>query len=126
MERPLYSPIRQTMLTGTPVTAGDEQLDHSALFGQIYVDPAPLSAGVRRALAQRSHVGLRTLVHDRPLRHGLAELVTYLSLRDETFEVVFDERVSEQIAWSDPAGVQRVATLPRVTFAKTVRLEGHS
>lgn len=125
MERPLYSPVRQTVLAGTPIPADDEQLDRSALFDQIYVDPAPLSAGVRRALAQRSHVGLRTLVHDRPLRHGLAELVTYLSLRDEAFDVVFDERVSEQIAWSDSAGTQRVATLPRVTFARTVRPGGH-
>lgn len=124
MERPLYSPVRQTVLAGTPTPADDEQLDHSALFDQVYVDPAPLSAGVRRALAQRSHVGLRTLVHERPLRHGLAELVTYLSLRDEAFDIVFDERVSEQIAWSDPAGTQRVATLPRVTFARTVRPGG--
>lgn len=125
MERPLYSPVRQTVLAGTPIPADDEQLDHSALFDQIYVDPAPLSAGVRRALAQRSHVGLRALVHDRPLRHGLAELITYLSLRDEAFDIVFDERVSEQIAWSDPAGTQRVATLPRVTFARTVRPGGN-
>lgn len=125
MERPLYSPVRQTVLAGTPIPADDEQLDHSALFDQIYVDPAPLSAGVRRALAQRSHVGLRTLVHDHPLRHGLAELITYLSLRDEAFDIVFDERVSEQIAWSDPAGTQRVATLPRVTFARTVRPGGN-
>jgi hypothetical protein len=125
MERPLYSPARNTVLAGSPMPADDEQFDHSALFDQIYIDPAPLSAGVRRALAQRSHVGLRTLVHDRPLRHGLAELVTYLSLRDETFEVVFDDRVSEEIAWSDQAGTQRVATLPRVTFAKTVSPGGH-
>ena len=124
MERPLYSPVRPTILADTAVLAGDEHLDHSALFGQVYVDPAPLSAGVRRAMAQRSHVALRALVHDRPLRHGLAELVTYLSLRDEAFAVVFDERVQEQISWSDPAGSYRVATLPRVTFAKTVRPGG--
>jgi hypothetical protein len=125
MERPLYSPVRHAVLADTAVQAGDEQLDHSSMFGQVYVDPAPLSAGVRRALAQRGHVALRALVHERPLRHGLAELVTYLSLRDDTFDVVFDERVHEEIAWSDVAGADRVATLPRVTFVRIAHSGGH-
>ncbi len=119
MERPLYSPIQQTVLADQTVEAGNDQLDHSALFEQIYVDPVPLSAGVRRALAQRSHIGLRTLIHEHPLEQGLAELVTYLSLTDDSFEVVFDERVTEQVSWSDPEGSERTATLPRVTFART-------
>ena len=126
MERPLYSPVRHTVLADTTVHAGHEELDHSAMFGQVYVDPAPLSAGVRRALAQRSHIGLRSLVHDHPLRHGLAELVTYLSLRDDAFDVVFDERVHEEIGWSDPTGAEKVATLPRVTFARTGQPGGRS
>jgi len=119
LERPLYSPVAQTVLADTGVEAGDDQLDHSALFEQIYVDPLPLSAGVRRALAQRSHIGLRALIHEHPLEQGLAELVTYLSLSDDTFEVVFDERVSERVSWSDAEGHERTATLPRVTFART-------
>jgi hypothetical protein len=58
------------------------------------------------------------LVRDQPLRHGLAELVAYLSLTDESFRVVFDESRTEQLRWHDPDGQERVATLPRVTFAR--------
>lgn len=118
MERPLYSPVNATVVADAILTAGDEQLDHSALFDQVYVDPVPLAAGVRRALAQRGHVGLRTVIAEHPLRLGLAELVTYLSLRDDTFEVIFDERIREEIPWLDGTGSTRVARLPRVTFAR--------
>ena len=58
------------------------------------------------------------LVRDQPLRHGLAELVAYLSLTDESFRVVFDESRTEQLRWHDPDGREQVATLPRVTFAR--------
>ena len=119
MERPLYSPHASTVVADADITAGDEQLDHTALFDQAYVDPVPLAAGVRRALAQRGHVGLRAVIQEHPLELGLAELVTYLSLRDDTFEVVFDERVREEISWLDETGATRVAKLPRVTFART-------
>jgi hypothetical protein len=52
-----------------------------------------------------------------PLRQGLAELVTYLSLSDPAFEVVFDETAREQVTWRD-GGADRTATVPRVTFAR--------
>ena len=49
----------------------------------------------------------------------LAELVTYLSLTDESFQVVFDESAADEVSWSDAAGRTRSAVLPRVTFART-------
>jgi hypothetical protein len=118
MERPLYSPVESAVLADTLITSDDEPLDRSALFEQAYVDPIPLAAGVRRALAGRAHIGLRTIIQEHPLRLGLAELVTYLSLRDDTFEVAFDERVREDISWRDEAGSTRTAKLPRVTFSR--------
>ena len=118
MERPLYSPVQSAVLADTLITSDDEQLDRSALFEQTYVDPIPLAAGVRRALAGRAHIGLRTVIQEHPLQLGLAELVTYLSLRDDTFEVAFDERVREDISWQDDTGSTRTAKLPRVTFSR--------
>jgi hypothetical protein len=72
---------------------------------------------VRRALLQRPQVGLAALVRDHPLEQGLAELITYFSLADDAFDVVFDE-VAEQIRWEDGAGLVRQATVPRVTYAR--------
>jgi hypothetical protein len=63
-------------------------------------------------------VGLAQLIRDQPLEQGLAELVTYLSLTDEAFRVVFDGEAKEGISWRDSDGRTRTARLPRVTFAR--------
>lgn len=123
MERPLYAPAARTRIDSSVETSGDDA-DPAALFDHVHVDRARLAAGVRRALRQRPRVGLVELVGDQPLEHGLAELVGYLSLRDSAFGVVFDDGVPERVSWSGPDGLTRVATLPRVTFVRTVEAEG--
>jgi hypothetical protein len=57
MERPLYSPVASSPIDSN-VDSGDEDVDSSALFDQVYVDRAKLASGVRRALQQRGQVGL--------------------------------------------------------------------
>lgn len=124
MERPLYSPLTKSPIDSESVQPGDGEFDAGTLFEQIYVDPARLAEGVRRELRRRPQIGLAELVRQRPLEQGLAELVTYLSLRDESFRVVFDDQAREQVTWSDPDGSDRVATVPRVTFARTTTVGG--
>ena len=70
----------------------------------------------------RDRVGLADLVRAIPLTHGIAELVTYLSLRDDAFTVVYDDTRSEQVNWTGPDGCDRTATLPAVTFTRAVGL----
>jgi hypothetical protein len=118
MERPLYRTRSREALDSSAVTTGDEDVDVSVLFEQVYVDPLRLSAGVREALRRRPQVGLAEIVAGRPLEQGLAELVTYLSLVDPGFDVVFDEWQREQVQWTDVDGRRRTATLPRVTFSR--------
>jgi Protein of unknown function (DUF3375) len=120
MERPLYAPVRKSRIdsTGVRPAGEDEETDPAALFEQVHVDPGPLSAGVRDALRRDPQVGLTELVAIHPLQQGLAELVTYLSLRDEAFRVVYDERHHEQISWRESDGRARTATLPRITFTR--------
>jgi flagellar motility protein MotE (MotC chaperone) len=119
MERPLYAPVQKAPIDSGSVRPGQEGFDATTLFEQVYVDAARLSDSVRRSLRHRSQVGLAELLREQPLEQGLAELVTYLSLADPTFSVVFDERTREQASWHDPEGQMRTATLPRVTFART-------
>jgi hypothetical protein len=120
MERPLYTPTRRARVDSDPVRSatGDDETDPSALFEQIYVDPDLLRGNVRAALRRRSRIGLADLVREEPLAHGLAELVMYLSLRDDTFETDYDEAVRDQVTWTDPDGRARTATLPRITFTR--------
>jgi len=119
MERPLYTPAVKQRIDSGVVEEPIEELDAGALFEQVYVDPEPLRGGVRRALRGRSQVGLAELVETRPIEQGLAEIVTYLSLTDPSFTVVYDEDAHEDLSWMDPAGRRRRVSLPRVTFARS-------
>jgi hypothetical protein len=119
-ERPLYAPVRKPRIASEDIrlAGAAEETDPAALFEQVYVDPGPLREAVRAALRRTSQVGLAELVTGLPLTHGLAELVGYLSLRDEGFRTVFDDGHQEQVSWSEPGGRIRTATLPRVTFTR--------
>lgn len=117
MERPLYTPPDRVPLRSDGIADADEDLDPSQLFEQVFVDPERLSSSIRAVLVERSQIGLADLVERVPLEQGLAELVTYLSLSDPAFDVVFDKSVRERISWRD-GDASRSATLPRITFAR--------
>jgi hypothetical protein len=118
LERPLYAPVTKSRISSDTVRDADEETDPAALFEQVYVDPEPLRGGVRQALRNQPQVGLADLVAKYPLRQGMAELVAYLSLRDEAFAIVFDEHRREQISWRAGDGRARTATLPQVTYCR--------
>jgi hypothetical protein len=126
MERPLYAPINKPRIDSSGIcpAADADETDPAALFEQVYVDPGPLRDNVRAALRRDSQVGLATLVRAVPLTYGVAELVAYLSLRDEAFTLVYDEASAEQISWTGPDGQRRTATLPRVTFTRGTGTQG--
>jgi hypothetical protein len=119
MERPLYRPRVKMALDSSSVGIGHDEVDVSLLFEQVHVDPTRLSDGVRRALYDRSQIPLTHLIADQPLEQGLAELVTYLSLKDPAFDVVFDDQHQEQVRWLDADGQAKEATMPAVTFIRT-------
>jgi len=119
MERPLYAPVRRARIDSENVRPADEETDPAALFEQVYVDPEPLRGCVRQALRTYPQVGLAQLVADHPIRQGMAELVAYLSLKDTTFGLVFDDRHQEQVSWQEADGRERRVTMPRVTFVRS-------
>ena len=91
MERPLYAPINKPRIDSSGIypAADADETDPAVLFEQVYVDPGPLRDNIRAALRRDSQVGLATLVRAVPLTYGVAELVAYLSLRDEAFTLVY-------------------------------------
>ncbi|RJQ84205.1 DUF3375 domain-containing protein [Amycolatopsis panacis] len=124
MERPLYTPKEKVPLDSGGITAADEEIDASVLYEQVYVDRERLSGIVRAELRERGQIGLAEVLGRRPLEQGMAELVAYLSLGDPAFQVVFDEGTREQVRWHDDTGVERVATIPRVTFTRAGSVGG--
>ena len=67
------------------------------------MDKARLLANIRRLLAARHQVTLREVIPEHPLQHGLAEVVTYLSLAAADGKAVFDESATECM----PGGTSR-------------------
>ena len=125
IERPLYTPAIKPLIADVALAAGDDDVDAAVLFSQVVVDRTQLARHIRHALQDRSQVTLRELCAARPLEHGLAELVAYLQLADDTFKSVIDETASEVIRWQGPGadGEQHLkqARLPRVIFVNGVR-----
>lgn len=122
LERPLYQPPVQTALASVALQAGEENVDAAALFSQVRVDKAALSAHIRQSLQTQAQVTLAELLQTRPLQQGLGELVAYLQLASESLGSVVDEAVQDTVVWGmpDEAGgwVTRQATLPRVIFVR--------
>lgn len=123
MERPLYSPSVKAAIAALTLEAGDEDLDAGALYAQIQIDKGQLTGNIHHALREQPQISLRDLCEQRPLQHGLAELVTYLQLAGAHFNTVVDETTVDQILWqgrrADGTTQTRRARLPRVIFVRT-------
>ena len=118
MERPLFSPPLRVQLSDQQLVVGEEELDTSGLYTQVYVDRERLTGLLRQALSGRSEITLGELLKEHPLRQGLAELVTYLTLREDDFHSEFEETQHDDVLWEDDEGRARKATLPRLVFRR--------
>lgn len=118
MERPLYSPTIRPVITEQVLLDGGEDIETAALFDQAVVDKARLAGWIRQSLQEKSQVTLGELVAQHPLEQGLAELVAWLTLASEDHKTVFEEDTRESVAWREPSGKLRRATLPRVNFVR--------
>jgi flagellar motility protein MotE (MotC chaperone) len=121
LERPLFRPVVKPVLTQLHVQAGDEDIDPAALFEQVTVDVARLARHIRHALQDKAQITLAELVRGQPLEQGLAELLAYLRLGNETFRTALDESITDVIDWQI-AGAKgeplRRARLPRIIFLR--------
>ncbi|MCD6525627.1 MAG: DUF3375 domain-containing protein [Desulfuromonas sp.] len=118
LERPLYRPAMQALITEFAVDEGDAEIDADALFSQIFVDRAELTRYIRRQLQDRSQVSLGEIISHHPLRYGLAELVVYLQLAGEWHQAVVDDEQQEVVSWQTDDGKVRQATLPRIILLR--------
>jgi molybdopterin-guanine dinucleotide biosynthesis protein A len=118
MERPLYQLPFKPRIAGLARDEGDAEVDTAALYAQVVVDRAELARYIRQALQERSQITLGEVMSRHPLRHGLAELVTYLQLAGAWPKTAVDTDEQEQVSWTTESGVTRKATLPRIILLK--------
>jgi len=127
MERPLHTVSAKTAITdiALPQNDGDEDEQSwsiEALYSQVVIDKERMTRHIRHALQDRSQITLGALCQLHPLRHGLAELVTYLELAGKSSRTVVDEDATETITWqsagADGKQILKRVRLPRVIFVR--------
>lgn len=121
-ERPLFRIPPRVVIDDLLVEMGEEDFDVDALYGHVLVDVARLADNVVLAMAGSGQTTLRRVVDAAPLEHGLAELVAYLQLGSERFNMVVDDRVTEPVSWFGEAAsgdrVERSVVLPRILLTR--------
>jgi hypothetical protein len=116
LERPLYvMPIKSVVLSG--VEAGDgADINLDMLYGQMNIDRTQLQANIRKMLQTRSQVTLLEITREHPLKHGLAELISYFTIAGADPRTVFDETETDSLSWSSAPDQIHGARVPRVIF----------
>lgn len=116
-ERPLYRQRRRLALDSDGITDATDRADPTALYEQVYLDPARLAAAVADGLARRPIAALPDILRDHPLQQGLAELVGYLALRSGVETTVDGDR-HDEITWTGEDDVDRTAQVPHVVYSR--------
>ena len=123
MERLLYSPPIQPIISSIKLEAGDEAVDLAALYSQVRVNKAALASHIRESLQNQPQISLQQLCQKHPLAQGLAELLTYLELGEESaagkrFTMLIDDAIEDTIHWLGDDQTNRSATMPRITYLR--------
>ena len=122
MERPLFTPKIKPVIIDRIPDSVMEELDLGALFSQTIVDRTQLARNIQSALQERQQISLAELCAKHPLRHGLAELLTYIQISGDDFQIAIDENNREQITWrttdDDGAPLVRPAGLAQAIFLR--------
>jgi hypothetical protein len=122
MERRLFTPAAKQSFSEEYLLDGDADVDTSALFSQIVVQKEKLAAQVRQTLQDRAQVTLQELCQLRPLEFGLAELLAYLQLTDDSFAFPIDDETIDLIQWQsmeeEGSRFTKRGRMPRVIFSR--------
>ncbi|WPL16639.1 hypothetical protein Thiowin_01606 [Thiorhodovibrio winogradskyi] len=123
LERPLHQPKAKIPITALIQNAKEPEIDASALYSQVVVDRSRLARQIRQALQRRDQISLRELTEHWPLTQGLAELLTYLQLAEDSFDSAVHENKTDELCWTttrpDGTRLTRQAKLPQVVFLRS-------
>ncbi len=119
MEQKLYTPQQKADLDSRIEEEDDLEVDTNKLFDLVAVDRERLQGNIDRALEDSDQVTLSDLLEQFPLEMGLAEVLTYLLMAEESSSAIVDESVSDTVQWRDEkSGVLRRARLSRIIFSR--------
>lgn len=121
MERPLFSPPIKITLDSVIPSDGDIEIDSSALYNQTFVDRFRLERNIDEELSTENQISLGKLLSRRPLEEGLAEIITYFMIAEESGHAYINEGDIETVSWTDKENVSRSARIPKIFFQRRIK-----
>ena len=113
MERPLFSPPLKIKLDSIILDGDGNSIDTAVLYNQVFVDKLRLKRNIAKILELRQQVSLGVLLGNYPLQEGLAELITYFTIAEESRYTFIDENELEVVIWTDHSDLKRSASIPK-------------
>lgn len=123
MERPLFSPPLKITLDSSISEDEGIEIDASALYNQTVVDKFRLQRNIDEELSCENQISLGELIHRRPLEEGLAEIIMYFTIAEDSVSAFISDDDSETVFWTDKNDLQRCAEIPKILFQR--RLTQH-
>lgn len=119
MERPLFSPPKNPVITDHIIEEGKSDVDMTNLYEQLYVNPAELKMKIREMLKGTSQVTLKQVTERFPVEKGLSELVAYFSIASEDPKATIHETETEKIIiYNSKSEKKSEVELPLAIFTK--------
>jgi hypothetical protein len=116
MELPLFSPPYTEALSHIMEDVDLSGLDTEVLFNQTVVDKKKLKQRINRLLKEEAQVTLSGVLVDHPLEEGLAELIMYITIAEESPYSFIDERETDFVTWMDKNDHLRKAGIHRIVY----------
>lgn len=115
-DRALFIPQRKVSLIDDEVNYGEQTESDEALYTHISVDKEQLISRIKVILQDEEQVTLAQVIKKYPLRYGLTELITYLTLEYDKGDHEVDENIIDPIVWTNDENQTVRANLPRIVY----------
>ncbi|MDX2076208.1 MAG: DUF3375 domain-containing protein [bacterium] len=123
LERPLYTPAEQIIMTERPYSASN-LIDDDALmtlYSTFYIDDTLLHENIKRMLMSRKEVTLSEVITSYPITHGIAEVIAYLMIATDEPNHLVDRNIQDIISIKTHIGDERDVIVPRVIFRRETK-----
>lgn len=120
MDRPLGRKPQAATFDRQPEEMGGADFnteDLEVLFDRFEIDKAGLEENIKTFLHKQNQVTLEEILETYPLKQGLAEIITYLSIASSSPGHIILEDKTVRIKWSEDE-TRKVISMPRVIYTQ--------
>ena len=117
-DRTLFTPPQKVKFNDTDIDYGEQTDSDEELYSHISIDKQKLIEQISYFLSTSKKVTLMEILNKYPLKYGLSELLTYLTLEQSNFKCNVDETSFQRIYWNNENNDIVKADLPTITFYK--------